>query len=247
MTLCAATSINREATLRALVRCLDLATFGDAILFSDSEPRELDSRLRHVQVAPMRDAADYSRFMLKGLGREIHTSHCLVVQWDGFILDPEAWTPRFLEHDYIGAVWPQFHDHRVGNGGFSLRSRRLLLVLANLAIDEVHPEDLAICRDNRDQLEQLHDIRFADPTTAARFSYEREHDVQPSFGFHGVFNMPAAIGVDAFWDVYTTLDHKGPAFHDFWPLLGQLTRQPGGLARAARFAADYIAYRLRLG
>ena len=58
----------------------------------------------------------------------------LLIQWDGYVVNPEAWDPAFLGCDYLGAKW-YWHDDgmRVGNGGFSLRSRRLLDALAGSA------------------------------------------------------------------------------------------------------------------
>ena len=52
----------------------------------------------------------------------ISTPFVLVIQWDGYIVDPSAWANAFRKYDYVGAV---VHDKRgtfVGNGGFSLRS-----------------------------------------------------------------------------------------------------------------------------
>ena len=102
---------------------------------------------------------------------------------------------RFMHYDYIGAAWNHYPvgDQRVfqGNGGFSLRSRRLMEVVAtDPAIRRRHPEDRRICRDYRPHLEQAHGIRFAPEDVARRFSIEgygqtnRTHTTE--FGFHGV-------------------------------------------------------------
>ena len=77
----------------------------------------------------------------------------------------------------------------VGNGGFSLRSRRLLLALQQPGMQIVHPEDLAICDINREQLESAHGIRIAPLEVAQRFAYERVLPSTPTFGFHGLFNF----------------------------------------------------------
>ena len=61
--------------------------------------------------------------------------------------NPAAWDAAFLDCDYLGAKWFWHNDGmRVGNGGFSLRSRRLLLALQDPRIDLVEAEDTAICR-----------------------------------------------------------------------------------------------------
>jgi hypothetical protein len=126
-TLCAATSVNLPATLEALRRCLGHASFAECFFFTDDRFEIDDSAIRMNSVERMRSSSAYSRFMLQDLADHVKTDHVLVVQWDGFILDADAWDDRFLEFDYIGAPWPHFgDDHDVGNGGFSLRSRRLL-------------------------------------------------------------------------------------------------------------------------
>lgn len=85
--------------------------------------------------------------MIKELNKYIETSYVLIIQYDGFILNPDAWTDEFLEYDYIGAPWWYTDDCNVGNGGFSLRSKKLLEILANDdSILETHPEDHHICR-----------------------------------------------------------------------------------------------------
>jgi hypothetical protein len=78
----------------------------------------------------------------------------------------------------------------VGNGGFSLRTRRLMEIVAtDPAITAYHPEDLKICRHYRPYLEREYAIRFAPDDVARRFSIEgykqsnRTHTTE--FGFHG--------------------------------------------------------------
>src|ERR1700722_12124880 len=56
------------------------------------------------------------------------TSHCLTIQYDGFVLDSDMWRAEFLDYDYIGAPWPH-RGYAVGNGGFSLRSVEMMRYL----------------------------------------------------------------------------------------------------------------------
>ncbi|MBI5260009.1 MAG: hypothetical protein HY855_26150 [Burkholderiales bacterium] len=200
VTLCCVDTREPTLALGALQHCMSHARFARVLLFTD--PALLPSAPPGIERIAVRidSVADYSHFMLRGLAPHLHTSHLLVVQWDGYVLDPAAWDPAFLQCDYIGAPWHDRPAERaVGNGGFSLRSRRLLQALQDPALAPAHPEDLCICDTHREALERRHGIRFASPAMAARFAYERTEPAGPTFGFHGLFNFdrvlpPAALG-----------------------------------------------------
>jgi len=114
----------------------------------------------------------YSHFMIKELNDYVQTDYVLIVHHDGFILNPDAWTDEFLQYDYIGAPWRYKDDKNVGNGGFSLRSKKLLELLANDPyILDTHPEDDRICRMYGDYLKSK-GIRFAPEELAKKFSIE---------------------------------------------------------------------------
>ena len=239
VTLCAVTSVNVEATVAALRSCLRQIKFCDALLLTDREVGDLPAEIRKVPIRPIESGRAYSHFMLCQLAEHIESDHCLVVQWDGFVADPAQWDDRFLDYDFIGAPWPQFSDgHDVGNGGFSLRSRKLLEACRSPDFAVSHPEDVAIGRINRNFLEREHGIRFADRGTAARFSFERSRADQPSFGFHGVFNMVEVLGEERFWELYETLDDRTTIFTDYRLLMRQAGSGSNGLRRRTRLTID---------
>lgn len=189
VTLVAVTSVALEATVEALRASMRQASFGAVLLLSDQRPQHLDPAIRWCRIERLNSRADYSRFMLRELVDHIQTHHALCVQWDGFVLNGASWDPQFLDYDYIGAVWPQFDDvHNVGNGGFSLRSRRLFEACRELPFDGREPEDVVIGRKFRSQLEDQ-GIRFAPESVAKRFAYERTTRTGTEFGFHGAFNL----------------------------------------------------------
>ena len=242
VTLCAVSSVNLPATVAALRACLDQADFAECLLFTDAAEPAADPAIRIVPIAGLNSAQDYSKFILRELADHIRTDYCLIVQWDGFILGAGQWSADFLEFDYIGAPWPQFSDgHDVGNGGFSLRSRKLLEACRDPSFREEHPEDIAICRTNRDLLESKCGIRFADRSTAERFAFERTAPLGPTFGFHGIFNMSKVLGPDRFWQIYSTLDDRRTAFTDYGLLMRQLGRGRASTARRARLTWDRVA------
>lgn len=142
-----------------------------------------------VEIEPLQSISDYNTLMLKGVAKHIKSSHALIVQWDGFVSNPELWNEEFLEWDYIGAPWPHRDPKSsVGNGGFSLRSRKLLEALTQIETDGSQPEDHEICINKRSILERDFDIRFAPPEIAKTFAIEYG-SYTPSFGFHGMHNF----------------------------------------------------------
>jgi hypothetical protein len=246
VTLCAAASVNVTATIAALKRCLREADFASCLLFTDTDAVQVDPAIHVVPIERLQSARDYSFFVLKRLHEYVETQHCLVVQWDGFVIDARAWMPEFLAFDYIGAPWPQFSDGlNVGNGGFSLRSRKLLQACADSRFRASHPEDLSICHANRSFLEREYDIRFAEEATAQRFSFERTRPSSPTFGFHGIFNLVPVLGQDGFWELYRDLDDRSTVGPDYGLLISQLGGSPEALRRQARLTADMIRLSLR--
>lgn len=183
-----------EFAIAAMQRCMALVRFGDCILFTNSFSLPLVPKGIRGEVIQIESLTSYSMFMLRGLNKYINTSHVLVVQWDGYILDVEQWQREFLEYDYIGAAFrKQPPERTVGNGGFSLRSKRLLQTLQNPEMVIHNPEDTCICHSNRERLEGQYGIRFAPPQLAAKFSFERLKPEGRTFGFHGLFNMQKVL------------------------------------------------------
>jgi hypothetical protein len=207
VTLVAVTSVALKATVDALQASMRQAEFGSVILLSDEPPPyEANAAIIWRRIDRLASRTDYSRFMLRELADHIATSHALCVQWDGFVLDGGAWDPGFLDFDYIGAVWPQFRDgHNVGNGGFSLRSRRLLEACRELPFDGSEAEDLVIARYGRARLEQ-EGIRFAPEAVARTFAFERTAPTGSEFGFHGAFNLVRHLSARDALHLFRTLE-----------------------------------------
>ncbi len=242
VTLCAVTSVNVEATVWALEASLGQVEFGACRLLTDRPVKVMHPEIEVVPITRLGSAAAYSQFLLSELVDYVDTSHCLVAQWDGHVLDARRWQPEMLDWDYIGASWPQFDDgHDVGNGGFSLRSRRLMELCGDPAFVSCHPEDVAIGRTNRVWLEGQ-GMRFAPRELADGFAAERTGDPQESFGYHGIWNMPLAIGPDRFWRVYCALDERSSLRRDFASILAAVWRGPDGYKRAMRMLVDRLRH-----
>lgn len=129
---------------------------------------------------------DYSYFMAKMLWTCFATEFVLVVQADGYAVNPDKWSDEFLQYDYVGAPFP---NGEIGNGGFSLRSRQFT-VASMLLPDPDIPEDAFLCQKHHEGMCRS-GIRYAPFEVARRFSFE--HSVNGStkeeaFGFHGEWN-----------------------------------------------------------
>ncbi len=179
-----------ELTIQALPMPCKVLTFSDKPIIT-GETR--------VTIQPITCTADYSDICIKNLWMHIDTDFFLIVQYDGFAANSTAWDDNFLSADYIGAPWlptRKTKSFTVGNGGFSLRSKKLLQALRDPVI-QLHPnildgsnEDFVICHLYKNYLEEAHDIVFAPPSLAQNFSFEYGARPQLTFGMHGIWNVP---------------------------------------------------------
>lgn len=178
-----------ELAYWAIDKCLSGTKFAKVVLITNLERigiKRVD--IEYVQAPPIKTTKDYSELLLTGLDQYVEGSHVLVIQWDSFVINPELWADSFLAYDYIGAVWPHHPTTAVGNGGFSLRSVRLLQAIKKSGFLKKHPEDYCICVDNNEFLTQECGIRIAPIAVAEQFAVERS-PWHPAFGFHGFFNF----------------------------------------------------------
>jgi len=190
VTLVCVDTVNYGPALSAIHKTLEQIKPARTVFFTDigMAPEGIDV----INIKHLYNKDDYSKFMIKELGKyEFDTSHLLVIQWDGYVLDGDRWTDEFLEYDYIGAPWLYVDGRNVGNGGFSLRSAHLHDILASYSfIQPVNNEDDVICRMYRGYLEKECEIKFAPEEVAHRFSFELHQPKQPTFGFHSFFHKP---------------------------------------------------------
>ena len=152
------------------------------------------------KIREIKTKLEYSHFCIKDLNSYFETDFVLLGQYDGYVLHENLWDNEFYKYDYIGAPWPDFmikfgpKKYNVGNGGFSLRSKKLQNILQNdpnIILDEA--EDVAICRINRPYLETEYGIKFAPYEIAEKFSFEYvsyyDQPMKKAFGVHN-FSLP---------------------------------------------------------
>jgi hypothetical protein len=205
VTLVSVTSVNIERTIMALKYSMREINFGEAILLTDKDTSFNDVKI--IKIDPL-DYIGYSKFIVYELHKFINTEFALIIQDDGFVINPRQWNSEFLKYDYIGAPFPipQSNDKisyrdpfgnlvRVGNGGFSLRSKKLLSLPSKLNLEwkpyfGYYNEDGFFAVHNKHIFEN-NGCKFSPVDLAARFSIEKETPETigvTSFGFHGKSN-----------------------------------------------------------
>lgn len=196
VTLCAVTSIKLPETIAVMRDAMSKVRFSRATIVTNVAQYHLlwgyDDKEAYRYCDELKSLSDYSQYVFHN--RPFYTPHVLYIQHDARLVNPDAWTDEFLQYDYIGAPWPPGHitpEIVVGNGGFSLRSGKLIETIQALGLTLNTPpydnEDVNICYNHRAILER-HGIRFAPPALAARFSRElplpAEYEQGTPFGTH---------------------------------------------------------------
>ena len=197
-------SVKINESLFALNISQSCIRFKETLFFTSEKINSL-SNAKIIKINKIKNLQDYSIFILRELFEYINTEYVLVIQHDGFILNPKFWNPEFLNYDYIGAPWPNkliisgeynltlnVSKNVVGNGGFSLRSKRLLEATSKFDLDNINfpiIEDLLISYFYYEKLVGL-GFKFPTPEMAASFSVELAESCygfgpNTSFGFHG--------------------------------------------------------------
>lgn len=184
--------VNPNIGLKALKYSMRNVDFKEAKIVSHIKPDDLPDNIQFCQIEPLTHDT-VSSWTLHELYKYVDTDYCLTIHDDGFVINPHLWTNEFLNYDYIGAPW--FHTipyygpiHRVGNGGFSLRSKKLINLCKNLNYTSGH-EDGIICLRNRLWFE-AQGCKFSPVEIAMKFSLEEEipeceFNLNNCFGFHG--------------------------------------------------------------
>lgn len=200
VTIVSVAGVRAEEALRAIKYSCKHITFARAILIT---PEDITDDQVEIIKCESLNYEQYNHFIVYRLHEYIDTKYALIVQDDGFVVNSDKWEDLFLKYDYIGAPWPlpqddfSFKDafgklQRMGNGGFTLRSKKLLSLASELNLEwkpyyGFFNEDGFFCCHNRHIYEQ-HGCKFADVHTAARFSHEtptQETQGIIPFGFHG--------------------------------------------------------------
>ena len=157
--------------------------FGAIKLLTSAQPKIKYPDIEYVPIEPMTNLNEYSKAMIEDLHKYFKTTHCLVVQADSFVVNHKLWKDEFLKYDYIGAPWSDelvinqnlvlnVKKNPVGNGGFSLRSRKLVQATAKIDYDSLKlplkSEDVVICHYLYDKMIES-GVKFALPKLTPEF------------------------------------------------------------------------------
>ena len=169
------------------------------------EEKFLFRGLNVINIKPIKSFKEYNYFIIYELYKYIKTTHVLLVQWDGYVLNPNKWNKNFLDYDYIGAPFiPRAKNYfysrdnkknfySVGNGGFSIRSKSLLMAASRFNLSDqddvtLAHEDGFFCVLHRKFLESK-GFKWAPINIANKFSIESPISfaeiLELPFGFHG--------------------------------------------------------------
>ena len=214
---------NLSGTLNGVYTSMSGINFGAVKMITTKEQIENNSSLVDDGIIleepfnEIKNYNDYNHYVIYNLHNHVETTHCLLVQPDGFVLFPDKWDNNWLDYDYIGAPWAYVEDayidpfgnhHRVGNGGFSLRSKKFLEVPTKVEVPWEtnnsdfywmpegvvnYHEDGNVCVHNRHIfIEQ--GCKYAPVEVAVRFSQETivpECEGVTPFGFH--YKLPPGV------------------------------------------------------
>jgi len=201
ITLISITSVNIEEHIKALNYSSRELKFKEIILLTDKDI--ILNNIKVIKIPKINSLDEYSKFMVYELHKHINTDFCINIQDDGFIVNADKWDDEFLNYDYVGAAWGLPKDNfsylddkgnlvRVGNGGFSLRSKKILELPTKLNLEwkpfyGFYNEDgFFVCHHRSLFLSE--GIKYAPLEVAVKFSHEVQIPetlgITP-FGFHG--------------------------------------------------------------
>jgi len=174
--------------------------FGKKVIYTCVEPTTdpLDFEIKMIDEIPHNKFGDE---ILGIYANSFDTEYVINFHCDGFIQNPSAWSDSYLDYDYIGAPIYYRGEILCGNGGFSLRSKRICqriyeLFEKNKNQLQGYNEDVIVSYFLKDQLKE-EGFRIPNLDIASKFStehYSEDHsNFGSSFGMHEItalYNKP---------------------------------------------------------
>jgi len=210
-----------SSAVPSILKALQELPGSKAKLISIAKPEDLPDSIEHHGIFNL-DYFQYSWFMIYALHNFINTSHALIVQDDGWVINGKNFNPNWYKYDYIGApthcaltadkyyynwTWQQVDEpmHIIQNGGLCMRSKRFLQAPGKYGIIHKSHNVIPFCNEDvqltgfmRNELEQV-GMLYAPPQEAKYFSVEYmgptfhdDFEFDKLFGCHGPTRKLAA-------------------------------------------------------
>lgn len=239
VTLVAMTSVKIQETIKAMLYSMRDVEYGDVVLITHEKPEGLPECIRYEHIEQLTCIDDFNYDILYKLHAYIKTEFCLLVHYDGYVVNPQSWKDEFLNYDYIGSPWEKREElkneqgeyYRVGNS-VSIRSKRLLEFPAKYGISwedwqGSRNEDTFICVYFRKLFEE-HGMRIAPFELAIHFGREA--------------TLPENKAVDPF------IFHKGGYINNIYPdFCAKGTGRVRDILRKCKWNVVRIWWKLTLG
>ncbi len=180
-----------EESVKALNYSAKNIKFNKIILISNFCPKNLTNNINFYKIKPMTQFQS-GEFSLREVNNYIDTDFQLQIHTDGFVINPQLWNNQFLQYDYIGAPWPIKEwcpINRVGNIGFSLKSKKFLQLCSKLQYNNFIHDDIMITNTYK-WFFVKNGCKYAPVEVAMKFALQSlipqcEFDLTKTFGFHG--------------------------------------------------------------
>jgi hypothetical protein len=213
VTLISVSGIKSQETLDSMLYSCRGIEFADVVLVT---PEKLENVPNFVHIHPCRplDYMGYNEYVFSELWKDVSTEFCLLVQNDSKVVRPWLWNDNWRRFDYGAAPWPIRENSyiandgvrmRVGNGGFALRSQKLMRtpMEKGMFLKEEqgfwHEDGNICCYWHKEMVDA--GIKYMDLDSAIRFSFETlmpENRGIPSFGQHKYFQLCQGESVENF-------------------------------------------------
>lgn len=142
--------------------------FGKKIIYTYKEPT-IDPQDFEIKIIDKVPYEDFNNYITNFYPDSFETDFMINFHSDGFIQNQNAWDDNFLNYDYIGApiCYPIEKNGfgyilTVGNGGFSLRSKKLCQKIKSLKNNNYMPKYLNLLNNsiaiNKDFIENMPDF-----------------------------------------------------------------------------------------
>ena len=204
VTLVAVASTKIKETIDALNYSSQSIKFNGKLLLTHKNFDNLGD-IKLIKIDELKSIKEWSRFIIFDLHEFIQTEYILLIHYDGFVVNPQMWSDKFLKYDYIGSPWPKFtkifpeiankypdNDYRVGNS-VSIRSKKFLEIPSKIKLEwfndssiSNYNEDGYVCVQKREEMEKF-GLKYAPFEVACKFGREytfaENKNIEP-FVFH---------------------------------------------------------------